>query len=185
MSSGYSEGSAKLYWTQLGLPIFLETISCRTSTMPHSPWFSLKLLAVPFPVQGLYISQCPSIQTSEFLSQYFSTLATHNNHPESFIKSTGGVPQWDPFTSAPLGLSLTPIVSQDVLYSQCWEPLTFTHFPGQQFPDQQLQHQLGTCWKCKFSSSTPNLLNQDLGVGPSHLLAQALEVIMMQARCPR
>lgn len=33
---------------------------------------------------SLYTSQNPRVQSSEFFSQYFSTLATHENHLESF-----------------------------------------------------------------------------------------------------
>lgn len=154
---------------------------------PSSPWFSTfttGYCCLPCS-HSLYTSQCRRVQSSGCFSQYFSTLAIQNNHPESFLKSTGGGLQPDPLIRHLWGLGLAPILSQDALCSQGWERLTFARFPGQQFPDQQLQHQLGTCWKCRFSSSTPNLLSQKLGMKPSHLLSQALQVIMMQARCLR
>lgn len=164
----------------------LETLSWVASRTPALPGFPLLPLAiVAFPVHSLYTSQCPRVQSSGCFSQYFSTLAIQNNHPESFLKSAGGGLQPDPLIWHLWGLGLAPILSQDALCSQGWERLTFARFPGQQFPDQQFQHQLGTCWKCRFSSSTPNLLSQKLGMKPSHLPSQALQVIMMQARCLR
>lgn len=42
-------------------------------------------------------------------------------------------------------------------------------FPRSAVPRPQLQLQLGTCRKRQFSSSTPNLLTQKLGVGSGHL----------------
>lgn len=110
-------------------------------------------------------------------------MVTYKSHLESFLKSTGGGRQSAPGTWQLWGWASHPFSGCSV--SQCWEAVTFTRSPGQQFPDQQLQHQLGTCWKCKFSNATPSLLHQNLGVGPSHRLSQALQVVLMHTGYPR
>lgn len=48
--------------------------------------------------------------------------------------------------------------------------------------DQQPQHYLGTCQKCKFLGPTPVILNQTVRVGPSHLCFNKPQVILMHAQ---